>query len=68
MEQRLLPGEIRAENEKTVVLSFVKIEKHRSSELHFENMFSQFNLSSTKEQDKPHLTTISDSDFKSICN
>lgn len=66
MEQRLLPGEIGAENEKNIVLSFVKTEKHRSSKLDFGNMFSQFNLSSTKEQDKPQFTTISASDFKEI--
>lgn len=66
MEQRLLPGEIRAENEKNIALSFVKTEKHRGSELDFGNMFSQFNLSGTKEQDKPHFTMISASDFKPI--
>lgn len=66
MEQRLLPGEIRAENENTIVLYFVKTEKHRSSELHFGNMFFQFNLSSTKEHEKPHFTMISASDFKPV--
>lgn len=41
MEQRLLPGEIRAENEKKyIALSFVKTEKHGSMTWIFEICFS----------------------------